>query len=242
MESKTKLATFAVAYGLCIATCYLWTYWGAFGINVFEYASVSDLATRAILPVATAFFPLAVGSGIAEISSLRQVLPAGGGRHTRTGVFLNKHARLLLTLSLIVGLGVLGLSNNPLRWLVAGIFFAPLVIVLESHPLMADLIPDGTVRSVLMPVGLLALFAAAAGGELRADQILRGKSDRVVDESTVSVSLKATEANPVEYIGYVGGMYFLYETQTRSVVILKQTDHDAIVLKPRIVSETQTSR
>ncbi|TGN96137.1 hypothetical protein [Burkholderia sp. USMB20] len=241
MESKTKLATFAVAYGLCIATCYLWTYWGAFGINVFEYASFSDVATRAILPVAAAFVPLAVGSGIAEISPLRQVFPAGGGRDTRVGVFVNNHTRLLSGLSIIVGGAVLGLSNSPLRWLLATPFFLPLVMALESHPLMADLLPDGKVRSVLIPLGILALFAAAASGALSAEQILRGKSDRVVDESTVRVPLKATEAHPVEYIGYVGGTYFLYETQTRSVVILKQTDHDAIVLKPKIVSDAQTS-
>ncbi|WP_144030355.1 hypothetical protein [Burkholderia sp. AU6039] len=241
MESKTKLATFAVAYGVFIATCYLWTYWGAFGINVFEYASISDVATRAILPVAAAFLPLAVGSGIAEISPLRQTFPVGGGRDTRVGRVLNKHLRLLSTLSIVAGLTVLGISNSPWRWFSVIPFFWPVLFVVEGHPLAVELFPDGRFRSQLLMLGVGAIFAAAGSGAQNADKILRGNSDRVVDESTVGVPLKATQARPVEYVGYVGGTYFLYETQTRSVVILKQTDHNALVLKPRNVSGAQTS-
>ncbi|MBJ9968141.1 hypothetical protein [Burkholderia seminalis] len=241
MESKTKLATIAVAYGLCVATCYLWTYWGAFGINVFEYASVSDVATRAILPVAAALLPLAFGSSMAELSPLRRMFPPGGGRNTRAGVFLNRHVRLVYALSIIAGVAIILMLTSPWRWLIAMLFFWPVMMVLVPHPLMVDIIPDERFRHWLISVGIFAIFIAAGRGALNADRIIRGDSERVVDESTVGVPLKATLAHPVEYIGYVGGMYFLYETQTRSVVILKQTDHDPIVLKPRIVSEEKTS-
>ncbi|HDR9201036.1 TPA: hypothetical protein QDB48_002348 [Burkholderia vietnamiensis] len=241
MESKTKLTTFAVAYGLCVATCYLWTYWGSFGINVFEYASVSDLATRAILPVGAALLPLAFGSSMAELSPIRRMLPPGGGVNTPAGVFLNRHIRLVYALSITVGVCVILFSNLPWRWLVAAPFFWPVMMILVPHPLMVNLIPDERFRHWLVSVGIFAIFIAAENGALNADRIIRGNSDRVVDESTVGIPLKATQAHPVEYIGYVGGMYFLYETQTRSVVILKQSDHDAIVLKPRVVSEVQIS-
>jgi hypothetical protein len=226
---------------MCIATCYLWKYWEAFGVNVFEYASISDVAARAVLPVAAAVVPVVVGASFAEITPLEQILPAGGGRDSHTGVFLRKWARLLFGLCVITGLAVLSTLHSPLRWVSASLFFIPVAFVVERQPLLADLIPEGRARRVLTMLGISAVFVSIGAGEKNADEILRGDSERVVDESSVGVPLKATQAHPVEYIGYVGGSYFLYETQTRSVVIIKQADHTALVLKPRIVSRAQTS-
>lgn len=243
MENKTKLATFALAYGICIAICYLRSYWGAFGINVFEYASISDLATRAIFPVAALLVPAAVGSGIAEISPLNKSFPSGGGRDSPVGQFLNRHVRLLFLVSVVAGTVVIEASTNPARWFMAIPFFLPVAFFLETQPFMADLIPSGAYRLALIGLGISALFFATGGGELSADTILKGVSERVVDTTSVEVSLKATDDHPVEYIGYVGGTYFLYETLTKSIVILKLAEDKTLdmKLKPRIAAAAQSN-
>ncbi|WP_334033691.1 hypothetical protein [Burkholderia gladioli] len=237
MESKTRLATFALAYGISIATIYLWTYWGSFGINAFEYASISDVAARAILPVAAGLLPLVASSGFVEISPLVQLFPPGGGRNSRFGIFVNKHARLIVGLSVLAGLVILSTSNKSWRWWAAILFFTPIVPFLENHPLTINLFPEDRSRRILVTAGIFSVFASAGTGDKNAEKILSGNSERVIDTASIGIPLKASPNNPVEYIGYMGGTYFLYETQTKSVIILKQNDHDAIVLKPKKKAE-----
>ena len=55
MENTKKYIWLAAPYFITVGLLYLWAYWSSFGINILEYAALSDVAKVAIIPVGSAF-------------------------------------------------------------------------------------------------------------------------------------------------------------------------------------------
>jgi hypothetical protein len=86
---------------LAVAACYLFGYWGFFGINVLEFVSFADLAKLAVYPLLASLLFAALGIVVAELTTARY-LPAGRGVNTNFGQLLRKYYRWLLALDLLV--------------------------------------------------------------------------------------------------------------------------------------------
>ena len=80
-NSLGKYAYVSSLYFLAVGVLYLWGYWPSFGVNVLEYAGLTDIIKTAAYPVASLFVFFAVGAVFGELLA-SDALPPGGGAGT----------------------------------------------------------------------------------------------------------------------------------------------------------------
>jgi hypothetical protein len=229
MNEKLGITTILGLYGLLVSACYLMAYWGAFDVDIFQLAGLTDFVKLAIYPVS---FVIMIGVVVMTASSLLfSLLP------NYEQIFIRQSTRKTLQVFMLVVTSASGLvllfAHGNWKWPVGtgGLATAPALYIC-THPRALKYIPDRSLRLVVAFFVLWMPLLAAFAGANQSERIKDGTSQRIIDNTGVAAGLIATPEHPLMYIGFVSDTFVIYETQTRSVVLVKQVDNAPLVLKP----------
>lgn len=228
MNEKLGVSTVLGLYGLVVSACYLMAYWGAFGIDIFQLAGLTDFVKLAIFPVALVAIS---GAVVMLASSLAVPFMPDYERifsQPRNGKVLRAGALFSM---IVIGL-LLTFVHGDWKWAAGFSLGVFPVIYVCMHPKARTSVPNGGFRFIAAMFLLIMPLMVAFSGSRKAEVVKEGKAQRVVDNTGVAAGLIATPEHPLMYIGFVSETFVIYETQTRSVVLLKQVDNAPLVLKP----------
>jgi hypothetical protein len=228
MNEKLGMTTILGAFGLAVSACYLMVYWGAFGIDIFQFAGLTDFVKLAIFPVAMAV--LATGLALAFGALIMPMLPVYDGQ----GLFSHrpKTMRAVAGVSLFAAFAIMGFSDAAWRWGAALLLGVPFVRYVNSRPQMRRYIRSGVLRGYVLVLAFGLPLGACFFGAISAENIKEAVTTTVVDPTGIATGLIGTHDHPLVFVGFVSDTFVIYETQTGSVVLLKQVDNAPLVLKP----------
>lgn len=230
MDYKEKL-TVASSFGVFVASCFLFGYWGAFNINILELGSISDLAKLAFFPLLTSLVFFLAGTLVTDVLHSHR-FPAGGGNTTPVGKFGIKHWRKFVALIITSAAFVAILAPEPYKWVVFALLVSLLSTPLSHADAIIERIPDPQLRAKLLYLALLLPAVAFGYGRIDAYLVKKGLAPRTVDIVRSKLALKETATRPVAYLGYAGGLNILYESLSGQVVFVKQKDENPLFIVP----------
>lgn len=215
-------AYFLPFYFLTIGTLYLWGYWSKFKINILEYIGLTDIIKLSAYPISTGFFFLLIGLILGEISNPN--LPVGAGKKTKIGVFLNKVKPILVIPYFGILFFLLIWDNDYEKWRFLPFLLAyPFYFQAKKHLLLDDLLPDESVRSVILFAAFLLPGYAYGFGRTDAQDILKGTKYQYIVSSFNG--LDDRKSNKTEekyrYVGMVSEYIFLFNPISSSIIIAK---------------------
>lgn len=231
IEGKIPVFTAVVGYCLALSACYLMAFWGRFGINIFEYANLTDFAKMAIHPLAVLGASAAAGL---VLHSLRFSLMNGGvavAAPSDSMLWIKKNKGRIVFIFSCLGFTAIWLFDFPERWLIAAMLFLPLSVV-GFIGLGLNRYVTGNLRQTLfILIVVIFPFCVITAGEERANGIKEGRGRIIVEKAGVASSLVASETRPLFYVGFVSGTFVIYESLTKSVVLVKQVDTAPLILR-----------
>ena len=221
-KKLSAYAYFLPFYFLATGTLYLWGYWSKFKINILEYIGLTDVIKLSAYPIATGFFFLLVGIILGEISSPN--LSVGAGNQTKIGVFLNKAKPFLIVTYWVILVFLLIWDNDYEKWGYLPFLLAfPCYLQAKNYLLLNDLLPNESVRSVILFAAFLLPGYAYGFGRTHAQDILKGTKYQYVVSSFNG--LEDRKSNKIEeqyrYIGMVSEYIFLFNPISSSIIIAK---------------------
>lgn len=231
MIEKDRLAGYfwiGPFYFMTVGVLYLWGYWPSFGINIFEYVTLSDVIKVAIIPVGSVFVFVLAGFFMGEVS-VGGRLPEGGGKETRVGRFLNRTKKWLIVLYLVVVYLVL-FYPIPNKWL-----FLPVLIMwvfyfpLKSVGFLKEIAND-SVRSLLISAVVALPLYSFAIGKINADKILKGSNCQYAEVG------KDGEKQKLKFLGFANQYVFFLSMNNEDVVVARIADLSPLylhLLKPK---------
>ena len=203
----------AAPYFISIGLLYLWAYWSSFGINILEYAGLSDVAKVAIIPVGSVFIFLLFGFFIGEFGYVSRIrFPTGGGRNTSTGIFLRKYEGLFIFFYFLF-LFFLIYTSLPGKWIVLPIWgmFAP-YFILKNTTFLSEINND-SVRSLIIAILVILPIFSFCQGKINADKILNNTEYMYIKGSKPDEQMK--------YVGYINQVTFLISMDNNHVRIVR---------------------
>lgn len=230
MEPSFKsYTTAALAYSAAASALYLFGYWGAFDINVFEFVTLSDVLKLAVYPLLVSLSLMALGVIQGQLMWSEE-LPVGGGADSRVGRFGRKYWRPLLLLVATAALAVAVLSDAPLKWMIVATLLMILVTPVGHTAFFIKWIPHPWARFNIIAQGVFILGAAFSFGHTNADHVIAGTAPLIVDAQRSGIDAQEPAEHPVEYIGRIGEYFVLYETSTNHVLVVSGTKIDVLHL------------
>jgi hypothetical protein len=225
MDEKPPWLTIGALIALANAIIYLDSFWSSFGVDIFQFAGLSDFAKLAIFPMSLAAGSLAITLVIMDY--MQQTFKNRSGWPER-----RSDRFWAVTAIASIFLASLALSlPHPLEWYAALIASFPVMVSLERHSILRRYLPDRIRSSALVAIIVIPIMLGLLG-ELNARNIKRGRALQIVETTGIAANLMATPEKPLMFVGFVNDTFILFETQTRSVVFLKQADNAPLILKP----------
>lgn len=211
-ENTKKYLWLPAPYFIAVGLLYLWAYWSSFGINILEYATLSDVAKVAIIPVGSTFLFVLLGFIIAEFGYVKKMqLPPGGGKDSRTGRFLNRFKPILILLYFSFLIYML-FASFPGKWKILPVWgmFAPYWI-LKGTKFLAE-IKNNSVRSLMiMSLVILPIFSFCQG-KINANKIINNSEYFYVH---------ITPGEDMKYVGYINQLAFLISKDNQHIRIAR---------------------
>lgn len=228
MNEKLGVTTALGLFGLVVSASYLRSYWGAFDIDVFQFAGLTDFAKLAVYPLLMS----TLGWGIGLFVSM--LLFRVSESQETAGLSVSGAARLRVAAVASVVLAPLPILiwSKPWTWIACIFLASPAIFQVSDLPVSRRYIPAFSRRFTAVLMFAAFPLLAALGGALSAEGLKMGLSPRIVDKQGVAADLMGTPDHPLMYIGYVNDTFVIYETQTGSVVLVKQVDNAPLILKP----------
>ena len=211
MENTKKYIWLAAPYFITVGLLYLWAYWSSFGINILEYAALSDVAKVAIIPVGSAFVFVFSGFILGEFGYINKVrFPPGGGRDTPTGRFLIKFEGLFIVIYWLFLLFLI-VTSLPGKWTILPVWgmFAPYWI-LKKTDFLEEIANDSVRSLMIMTLVLLPIFSFCQG-KINAEKVLNNTEYLYLQGPTPDEHMK--------YIGYVNQITFLISRDNQHIRI-----------------------
>lgn len=230
MSEKLGITTVLGLVGLAVSACYLMVFWGSFGIDIFQFTGLTDFVKLAIFPVSLALMTCAVGLALALL--IIPYRPSRNSNEKDLGVGGQKIVRLFATVSIVAAIVTIGSTNASLKWMAAACIAFPAVLSLYFLPITRRHFPSRALRLYLLVVITEVPLTACFFGAANAEAIKEGVATRVIDPTGIAAGLMGTRDHPLVYVGFVSDTFVIYETQTGSVILLKQVDNAPLVLKP----------
>jgi hypothetical protein len=238
MGEQLKVTTLGIIYGCVISVCYLMGFWKTFNINVFQYASITDVLKAAILPLAITILGILLTYFFME--GPRLIVPRSNS--TPTSNSTSRLDKLLLALLqqkeliAIVWLGVASLTyqwiHEPGKYFVLVVASMPFGAVLMNAEFFSLAFPNPrlrrTVAFLVTPLPFTSLFV----GSLDAHKIIDNHADYIVESESLGARKTVTKSENLEYIGLVGNTLFLYDPASKGLVLIKQSDGLILQLSP----------
>ena len=211
-------------YFVSVGVLYIWGYWQTFGINVLEYMNPTDVLRLAAYPIASSFIFVVLGTVLNEFGGLHEALPPGGGRDTRTGRFLRKHARLIVGSYFALSLGLLFVGPVT-KWLFLPVLIAiPVAFAVKRRGVFSSWLTNDSVRTVI--IFLLAMLPPYAYGlgKIKAAELLNGIEYQYVAAGPVeglTVQDPTKPSDRIKYLGHVNEYIFLLMPDNDTSVVLR---------------------
>ena len=213
IENTKKYLWLSAPYFVAVGLLYLWAYWSSFGINILEYAALSDIAKVAIIPMGSAFVFVLLGFIIAEFNYVNKLhFPPGGGKNTRTGRFLNKFKHLFI-FPYWLFLFYLLFASVPNKWTILPVWgmMAPYWI-LKKTGFLAEIENDSARSLIIMTLAILPIFSFCQG-KINADKVLNNTEYFYVQGDLPDEHMK--------YVGYINQVTFLISKDNQHIRIAR---------------------
>lgn len=235
MENKSTVATILLLFGCIVGIGYLIGFWSTFNLNVFQYANVTDILKATILPVSLIFLSCAFsyfGWGAQRFASPPVAPPPPGSRRAKIGERFLRWKFAIVTAWGGALVNIFTFAPAPWKWYAISVMAIPLGIALSYTTPFTNLIPNGKLRDAATFFFSCLPFLAIAGGSNEATEITKGRSKYIVTVNLQIPKISSQEAEHLEYIGFVGNSFFLYEPTSKRLIILKQSDSLIVTLTP----------
>ncbi|WP_433867494.1 hypothetical protein [Ralstonia wenshanensis] len=231
-DKKIPIATAVLAYCWFVALCYLLAYWNSFGIDAFQYVGLLDVIKLPLRTLVLLIGAVAIATGLFWVELLSD---PNGVEQDEPNEAVNRVVSKFVKYSFLYFMAVVMvftlLGNRPVRWLVAVFLLLPLVGILVNTFKIPKALPNSTARFIVSLFFWAVPLLAAYSGESDAQKIKEGNAGTLVEKVGVASGLLATEDHPIAYVGFLAGTFVVFETYTKSVVLLKQVDNAPLVLK-----------
>lgn len=220
--------SFLVApYVLLLAALYLWSFWGAFGIDILAYLDVGDIVKAAAAPLAATASVLILGATLGHLSSSDEKEPSSSG--LKLVALIKRYPLLSSMIYLLVLVGLHALWGKG-RWYVISLLASiPGTVILIRLGLLAEVRNQGVRTVVLFSLSALP-FLSLDYAEDRAQEILQGtRFTYLVSpiEGLGPVAVQATVAP--RFIGHAGERYFFFLSDG-SIAIVDKDQAKTLVL------------
>lgn len=238
-----ELLAFAAAYMMLVGACYLAGYWGSFQINVFEFISFSDVVKLAVFPLMPFLIGLFVGVFFFQLWSLGDAsgLEISNRERRRSGFQLPR-LFLLVVISCVVLLIVfspmIGKFWPPLPSGLIAFFVGLLAIPLSYVDEFIEMLPNRDVRLVALFLFLFVPPVSWSYGVWRAHTVKTGAAELFMDVSRLQLFIESDPKIRLAYLGLLGDLYVLRESQSGKIVFLKKSVDTPLFLVPKQVGST----
>lgn len=230
-----KNLTFLAIWGVAAGTAYLASYWGAFGINPFEYIDGRGLFQAGLFSLISSIALLAIGAIVGRLL-LGPVFPPGGGVNTPVGRKLAPLKRWL-ALANVVAIGLLiAFGPTDRKWFAIAPLVSLFSIAIDNSPVLESLSSRHEVRSIISFLLIFIPIFAIGYGATDARLIHAGMSRLLVDPGASTLPASQSFSGDISYVGKLGDSYVLYEVKSSSVAILQAASVPQLVLKRRALA------
>lgn len=219
--SAKEWLAIAVPYFTCVGLAFLFGFWGAFNINILEFANLGDLVALSIYPVLASLVFFLLGTLIHALLQSKH-LPPGGGAGTAVGQFGIRHWRSMCALLAVAVVVLAVYGREPGKWLIVATMVSLFSIPLSHVDALIELMPNPRTRATLLWFFIFLPAAAFSGGRIEAFIVKAGRSPQIVDADRSMLPLVEDKEHRVAYLGFIGGTYLLFEEKTGQIVLVKQ--------------------
>ncbi len=222
-------------YFIAVGVLYLWGYWPTFGVNILEYAGLTDIIKTAAYPIASLFAFFALGAVLGEFLAHEDALPPGGGVHTPAGRIFRRIAPYL-AVAYLAGTLLLFVFGPDEKWRILPVLVTlPIYFVGRRYRVLSDLVANDNVRSILIFLLSALPFFAYGHGRLKAAEIVSGYefSFSSTPIPRISMGNEPVERRP-RYLGVAGGKAFFYVPEHRSTIVVEMGELKVLELSRHI--------
>ncbi len=204
-----KNLSFVAPYAILVSVLYLLGYWGVFGINIFEYANLTDILKVAIYQLSY-YGSFLVITGLIFHFYTGEILKPGAGAGTPEGKFLNKHKKLIFSIFLVLALYVALFTNHSARWFLSTCILIPFVGAFASKITVLDhIITNHSFRTMIVTFIIQIPIYAFGWGNVS------GVSAKTNENNTVIINQSKSYQN----LGVAGSYIFLWDKNSSEMLI-----------------------
>jgi len=211
-------------YGITVSSLYLFGYWSIFGINIFEYISLTDVIKVAIHQLAYYSAFIVLGIIIAELF-ISPFFKSGEGADLPEAKFVKKYWRFftLFILSYAIYIGLF--TNNPVRWFAVSMLIFPIIsIALNRIDPMSGMIKKQSIRhSATNLIAMVLLFSFGWG---TVDALIKRNNNK----SLIINGIPSDKA----YIGRTNSHVFFWLRKDKRIEIISSAKIESMsfIVKP----------
>ena len=217
LAASNKYIALVAPYSITVSTLYLFGYWGSFGVNIFEYVGLAEIAKIALYQLMYYGAFVLLGSLISEMffgSIIRRVMPPGSGADLPEAKFVRILFRLVHLAMVGFALYIALFTESEMRWILAGAFISPVVsIAVDRSGFLLEVLPDSAARNAIIYPSVIILLLAYGFGAVGAIAV-KTKEDKVLVNQTLPEK---------GYIGRTSSHVFFWKKDSKAVEILPET-------------------
>lgn len=237
-ESVASRIYFSSLYFVTVGVLYLWGYWSEFKINILEYLELSDILKTTAYPIALLLILALTGSAIGQLLVNKTKLVPGGGRNSRTGLFLYRYKQILFLAYCACVIAIFLLAPVQ-KWIFLPMLVAlPIIQIVRDSDFFIDLIPSYNTRTVVSYIGVMLPLMNFGNGILTADNIKSGKIYTYIASNLSGYPSSGNVKTQLRLIGHAGDFLFLFDPKNSAVVMMKFESGAALVLMQHSESNT----
>lgn len=238
-----ELLAFGAAYMMVVGACYLAGYWGSFQINVFEFISFSDVVKLAVFPLMPFLVGLFAGVFCYQLwtSGDASALHKSNRERRRSGFQLQRIFLLVVILCVVLVSFFSPMLGNfwpPLPSGLIAFFVGLLSIPLLYVDEFIEILPNRDVRLVALFLFLFVPPVSWSYGVWRAHAVKTGAAELFVDVSRSQPFIQSDPKIRLAYLGLLGDLYVLRESQSGKIIFLKKSVEAPLFLVPKKVGST----
>jgi hypothetical protein len=222
-------------YALFIGLLYLWGFWPQFGINILEYASLTDLVKSAAFPIASTFIFLAIGAAIGETITGDEPLSA---KQIAFFERLRPYAQLIVA-TYLLGTAAIWALGSVYKWR----FVLPLLITIPIYltckriGMLQDAVDNERIRSLILFCLIILPTYSYGRGLIAAHEITEAKPGIfIADLRDQEVGSNATSS--LRLLGHVSDFFFFFDPSTSATVVMRAEEAKVLRLR-KLVHQVQ---
>lgn len=240
-----QLLAVTIPYGVGLSALYLKAFWGAFGVDPFQYAGLPDIAVQALPTIILAAAGIGAGWLLGVVLSPAFLTPftMPSWIKLQRDQPAERVARLSSHADILVGIGSAATAvaaalfvATPVKWPILAFTLSVLALSLSTRGSIALLLPNSSHRMWAV-FGLITFPLLIYGnGVAHAREVLAPNGYFV--ERTRS-KLPVAVSDSTVHLGTLGETTFLYELGRSELVVLRASDATVLVLSRRPGTGTQ---